>query len=139
MTKPTHLKIILKKKGGKRVRGVPIGICVTKMNSPIDPPAAKIIKPGKEQAGRMLASSIPKNGQTYADTLKQTNKNVNNEKIPQFEPPTLSKMERKLQILPGEWFEESQFKNDDVAALYAFYQPTQGPFIIVPAMDKSDY
>jgi hypothetical protein len=33
-------------------------------------------------------------------------------------------LERKLQILNGEWFEESYFKNDDVAALYAFYQPT---------------
>jgi len=33
-------------------------------------------------------------------------------------------LERKLQILNGEWFEESMFKSDDVAALYAFYQPT---------------
>lgn len=84
----------------------------------------------------MLASSVTKNGISYAETLKQTNKNVNNDKIPKFEAPTLNKMERKLQILPGEWYEESQFKNDDVAALYAFYQPTQGPFIIVPSMNK---
>jgi hypothetical protein len=44
----------------------------------------------------MLASSITKNGVSYAETLKQTNKNVNNDKIPKFEAPTLSKMERKL-------------------------------------------
>lgn len=33
ITKPTHLKIILKKKGGKRVK-VPIGVTVTKALSP---------------------------------------------------------------------------------------------------------
>ena len=48
-------------------------------------------------------------------------------------------MERKLQILNGEWQEESYFKSDDVAALYAFYQPTQGPFNIVPSMSKEEY
>jgi hypothetical protein len=61
-----------------------------------------------------------------------------NEKIPQFLPPQLMNLERKLQIQAGEWFEESYFKNDEVAALYAFYQPTQGPFIIVPSMTKED-
>jgi hypothetical protein len=45
---------------------------------------------------------------------------------------------RKLQILQGEWFEESMFKSDDVAALYAFYQPTQGPFIIVPSFKQEE-
>jgi hypothetical protein len=44
LTKPTHLKIILKKKGGRRIRGVPIGLCVTKAFPPTNPPAAKIIK-----------------------------------------------------------------------------------------------
>lgn len=42
-------------------------------------------------------------------------------------------MERKLQILPNEWYDETTYKSDDVAALYAFYQPTQGPFIVVPS------
>ena len=41
--------------------------------------------------------------------------------IPEFEPPTLENLERKLQILPGEWYEESFFKSDDVAAQYAHY------------------
>ena len=43
-----------------------------------------------------------------------------------------------MKLLPGEWFEESYFWSDDVAALYAFYQPTQGPFIIIPSMSKED-
>ena len=61
------------------------------------------------------------------------------ENIPEFIPPRLIGMERKLQILNGEWQEESYFKSDDVAALYAFYQPTQGPFNIVPSMAKEEY
>jgi hypothetical protein len=65
ITKPTHLKIILKKKGGKRVK-VPIGITVTKALPPTAPPAAKIIKPGKDTGGaRTMASSIGKTS-TYA-------------------------------------------------------------------------
>ena len=39
ITRPTHLKIILKKKGGRRVKGVPIGLCVTKAFGPTVPPA----------------------------------------------------------------------------------------------------
>ena len=47
-------------------------------------------------------------------------------------------LERKLQILEGEWFVESSYQSDENAALYAFYQPTQGPFIIVPSMIKEE-
>jgi len=61
ITKPTHLKMILKKKGGRRIKGVPIGITVTKAFSPIDPPASKIIKPGKDKAGgKTMTSSVGK-------------------------------------------------------------------------------
>lgn len=48
-------------------------------------------------------------------------------------------LERKLNVQAGEWFEESYFKSDDVAALYSVYQPTQGPFIIVPSMAKEEF
>jgi hypothetical protein len=47
-------------------------------------------------------------------------------------------LERKLKLLPGEWYEETYYCSDDVAALYAFYQPTQGPFIIIPSMLKDE-
>lgn len=86
-----------------------------------------------------MISSLPMNGMTYADTLKATVKQERGENIPEFEPPKLQNLERKLQIQNGEWYEESYFKNDDVAALYAFYQPTQGPFIIVPSMAKEEF
>ena len=83
-----------------------------------------------------MASSLGKTSK-YAQTLT-SGKKEKGENIPEFEPPKLENLERKLQILPGEWYEESFYRSDDVAALYAFYQPTQGPFIIVPSMSKED-
>ena len=113
------MKLILKKKGGRRVKGVPIGISVVKAFAPTNPPAAKIIKPGKDKTGGKMASSIGKTSD-YAQTLKKSNIDKN-ENIPEFEPPKLVNLERKLQLLPGEWYEESYYGNDNVAALYALY------------------
>lgn len=136
ITRPTHLKLILKKKGGRRVKGVPIGLSVVKAFGPTNPPSAKIIKPGKEAGVTKMASSIGKTA-LYAETLR-ANKGEKGENIPQFEPPKLENLERKLQLLPGEWYEETYYRSDDVAALYAYYQPTMGPFIIIPSMTKED-
>ena len=83
-----------------------------------------------------LPSSLPNaNGTSYAATLRSTvKKEKGGDNIPEFEPPRLAdSLERKLQILPNEWYEETTYKSDDVAAHYAFYQPTQGPFIVVPS------
>ena len=120
ITKPTHLKFILRKKGGKRLKGIPIGLTVTKSQPPTMPPAAEIIGKGKDRGGITLPSSLPSNGMTYAQTLKNTaKKEKGGENIPEFEPPTLdNQIERKLQILPNEWFKETTYKSDDVAALY---------------------
>lgn len=61
------------------------------------------------------------------------------ENIPDFQPPELEgALRRKLQILNEEWFMESAFKSEEVAALNCKYEPTQGPFIIVPAMAKEE-
>ena len=81
ITKPTHLKLILKKKGGRRVKGVPIGLTVVKAFGPTNPPAAKIIKPGKETGATKMASSIGKTA-AYAETLKATNRQEKGENIP---------------------------------------------------------
>lgn len=94
ITKPTHLKLILKKKGGRRVKGVPIGLTVVKAFPPTNPPASKIIKPGKDKGGGKMASSIGKTSD-YAQTLKKS-KNEKGENIPEFEPPKLVNLERKL-------------------------------------------
>lgn len=56
-----------------------------------------------------------------------------------FEPPTLEKLERKLQIMQNEWHEESSFRHDEVAAMYFHWQPTQGPFMVVPSLMKEDF
>jgi hypothetical protein len=139
ITKPTHLKIILRKKGGRRIKGVPIGLTMTKAHPPTMPPAATIIGKGKDRGKVTLPSTLPGRG-NYAATLKQTiKKEQGSDNIPDFEPPALDdRLERKLQILPNEWYEETTYKSDDVAAHYNFYQPTQGPFTIVPSMAKDD-
>jgi hypothetical protein len=84
-----------------------------------------------------MASSIGKTAD-YALTLKNNNSKEKGENIPKFEPPKLENLERKLQLLLGEWYEETFYKSDDVAALYSFYQATQGPFIIIPSMSKEE-
>jgi hypothetical protein len=63
---------------------------------------------------------------TYAESLRHQVKAERGEKIPDFNPPVLHPgiLERKLQIHSNEWFVESLYANDDIAALYAFYQPT---------------
>lgn len=45
-----------------------IGLTVTKAFPPTNPPAAKIIKPGKEKGGKTMASSVGRT-QDYAKTL----------------------------------------------------------------------
>mmetsp|Transcript_5113 Transcript_5113/g.3775 ORF Transcript_5113/g.3775 Transcript_5113/m.3775 type:complete len:243 (-) Transcript_5113:678-1406(-) len=97
ITKPTHLKIILKKKG-RRIRGVTIGITVTKAQAPTDPPASKIIKPGKDKGSGVvpMASSLGKTA-AYAKTLALVAaKKERGDNIPEFEPPKLTRLERKL-------------------------------------------
>ena len=71
-----------------------------------------------------MLSSMAMNGMTYAEQLRANVKQERGEKIPEFQPPRLMNLERKLQILEGEWFTESCYHNDENAAIYAFYQPT---------------
>ena len=78
---------------GKRIK-FPIGITVTKAFPPTNPPAAKLIKPGKEKGGKTMASSIGKTS-NYAKSLAQSKKEKG-ENIPEFEPPKLANLERKL-------------------------------------------
>jgi hypothetical protein len=58
--------------------------------------------------------------------------------IPEIEPPKLENLERKLQILANEWYKESYYMSDDVAAFYSSFQPTEGPFIVIPSFAKTD-
>jgi len=48
----------------------------------------------------------------------------------------MENIDRKLKIQKTEWYLESKFENEDVAALYFFWNPTEGPFIIIPCLEK---
>lgn len=76
------------KSKGKKTKGIPIGIVVTKAFSPITPPATQIIT-GKAGGSNKMISSIPHNGQSYAETLRANIKQEKGEKIPEFLPPQL--------------------------------------------------
>jgi len=56
----------------------------------------------------------------------------------QLEPPMMTRIERKLNILPNETYKESTYHNEEVAALYFFWNPTEGPFIIIPCLEEAD-
>ena len=67
---------------------------MTKAHPPTDPPASKIIKPGKDNktmgAGAM-ASSLGKTSD-YAKTLALVGKKEKGDNIPDFEPPQLTNL-----------------------------------------------
>jgi len=65
------LKIILKKKQLKKNRGIMLGLTVTKAHSPTTPPTTQIIT-GKAGNGQKMMSSLPMNGISYAETLRNT-------------------------------------------------------------------
>lgn len=138
ITKPTHVKIILRKKGNRRMKE-PIGFTVTKANAPTTPPESTII--GKGKKGITMPSSMTLNGKTYPEVLATLNfkKEKGSDNIPEFELPRLNEvLERKLQILEKEWYEETSYTSDEAAAKYFFFKPTMGPFVIVPSMIKDD-
>lgn len=56
----------------------------------------------------------------------------------QLEPPVMDIIERKLQIGYQEKFYESTYSNDDVCALYFYWNPTQGPFCIIPSLQLDE-
>jgi len=64
ITKPTHLKIIIRKKLRKKNR-FPFGMTITKALPPTTPQEAKILQ-GKGQEGKKLPTSMTVNGVTYA-------------------------------------------------------------------------
>jgi hypothetical protein len=113
LTKPTHLKIILRKLGGKKFKLGNVGVTVTKCHPPTKAPPSKMIGQGKrgEITNKLTSSiaSINKSGISYAQSLREMShmsKEKGNEKLPEFEPPELplqAMMERKLSVQPNEW------------------------------------
>ena len=48
----------------------------------------------------------------------------------------MNDIERKLKVYSTERFTASKFQSEDVAALYFFWNPTEGPFIVVPCLEE---
>lgn len=50
----------------------------------------------------------------------------------------MNDVERKLIIQPNEKFKESMYLSEDMSALFFKWNPTEGPFIIIPSSDGED-
>lgn len=50
--------------------------------------------------------------------------------------PKLQEMERKLALRNAEMYWESSFFSSDVACLYLNVMPIEGPFIVIPCLEK---
>lgn len=125
---PTNLKIILKKTGNiKKFKGVKIGMTICRYF---------------QNLNKLEGKALP----TKAELLKKGNKNKAVRGITRLltqtkghlEPPVMDLIERKLQIHIGEKFKESTYFSDEVASLYFNWNPTEGPFIIIPSLDQED-
>jgi len=111
LTKPTHLKIILRKSGNfKKTKGIPIGMTICRA-------------PNTSQENQLKNRNLPK--RTLNKIAQQT--------LSKLAAPKLEVLERKLQVKPREWVVESSYFSDEVAATYFFWQPAQGPYLIVPS------
>jgi len=65
ITKPTHLKITLKKRVAKRTKNKFCGITLTKAYAPTMPPATNEVGKNNQQGTVKIPSSLPLNGMTY--------------------------------------------------------------------------
>ncbi|CAD8158986.1 unnamed protein product [Paramecium octaurelia] len=114
----THLKIILRRQGQvKRAKGTKIGMTICRF----DKAPTNSLNIIKQQKG---------GGTNLVRLLKQTQQ--------QLEAPKMVGIQRKLLIGSNEKFKQSTYFNEDVAALYFHFNPTEGPFIIIPSLDQED-
>lgn len=56
-----------------------------------------------------------------------------------LQPPVMDMISRKLQVGPQEFYKESTFSTNDIAAMYFNFLPIEGPFVIIPCLDKVNY
>lgn len=70
------------------------------------------------------------NKKNQAATMKKTKTST---QVAEKEVETFDK-ERKLQILPNEWFVESHYQHEEISCLYLKLEQNHGPFLIVPSL-----
>jgi hypothetical protein len=84
----------------------------------------------------MVICQAPKksnNKKNQAIVTKKTKTTIITEK----EIETFEK-ERKLQILPNEWFVESHYQYEEFSCLYLKLEQNHGPFLIVPSLSQEN-
>ena len=107
----TLLKVILRKIGRfRQAKGHPVGIVVCQ--APVN-------------------QSSKKNQPVATKKFKTTSIVIEKEK----EAEVFEK-ERKLQILPNEWFVESHYQYEEYSCLYLKLEQNHGPFLIVPSLSQ---
>eukprot|EP01016_Furgasonia_blochmanni_P040857 TRINITY_DN5246_c0_g1_i5.p1 TRINITY_DN5246_c0_g1~~TRINITY_DN5246_c0_g1_i5.p1 ORF type:complete len:345 (+),score=100.44 TRINITY_DN5246_c0_g1_i5:69-1037(+) len=126
LTKATHLKIILRKVVNKRNKGVRVGLNICRYT---EVPTTK----SKTQ------NTTAKVKRTTVKTVAMSpTKKLMSQTDAQLKAPIMEHIERKLQIKPTEPCIESSYANEETAALYFFWNPIEGPFIIVPCLYEED-
>jgi hypothetical protein len=104
---PTILKIIIKKSGkSKKARESNCGVVICRAQL-------------RQAQRKLLTQSIGR--KTQASSNKQ-------------DVVTLNMLERKLQILPLEWWKESYYNYDDTSCLFLRLEPTMGPYLVTPTL-----
>jgi calpain len=121
LDKPTHVKIILRKTGQlKRLRNIKPGMTICRFETQIMPVISTKAKALQDRDSKKIDN--------LERLIKQTTQ--------QLKPPVMEGIERKLYITSQEKFKESQYALEDYSALYFFWNPTEGPFTIIPSLEQ---
>lgn len=113
IAEPTMMKIVLKKVGRmKHAKGVSVGLVLC--NAPVKSTVKKLISSSKKtKTGSMIATV-------------------------QVEPPTVDLSERKLHVLPNEWFQESAYLHEESVCLFFKLDQMKGPYLLIPSLSEAN-
>jgi hypothetical protein len=113
IVEPTMMKIVLKKVGRmKHAKGVSVGLVLC--NAPVKSTVKKLISSSKKtKTGSMIATV-------------------------QVEPPTVDLSERKLHVLPNEWFQESAYLHEESVCLFFKLDQMKGPYLLIPSLSEAN-
>ena len=105
------MKIVLRKVGRmKHAKGVSVGLVLC--NAPVKSTVKKLISSSKKtKTGSMVATV-------------------------QIEPPPVDLTERKLHILPNEWFQESAYLHEESVCLFFKLDQMKGPYLLIPSLSE---
>jgi len=85
----------------------------------------------------LVICQAPKKSNNKKNQAAVTKKTKTSLVVAEKEAETFDK-ERKLQILPNEWFVESHYQYDEYSCLYLKLEQNHGPFLIVPSISQEN-